>query len=188
MTDVQPGSANSALWLPRRALRFHRGGLHAGGYTVHTRRTPFTQTRQPSVSPKCDTRFDTCSRSGVSSADSYRSAEPTQVTAPVLSLLGRPGSWWIHRERHAFGPRSMRTPSGRSCQILPCDYPVASFQRRDYRLRRPPCLPVRSAPVAVDTGAFAWFRSYSLYHFSAQQLADWIARHSPTRFLGGDPR
>jgi hypothetical protein len=31
----------------------------------------------------------------------------------------------------------------------------------------------------VDTGAFAWFRSYSLYHFSAQQLADWIAGIRP---------
>jgi hypothetical protein len=52
--------------------------------------------------------------------------------------------------------------------------PVASFQRRDFQLRRPPRLPLISAPVAVDTGAFAWFQSHTMYHFSASQLCDWI--------------
>jgi hypothetical protein len=28
--------------------------------------------------------------------------------------------------------------------------------------------------MAVDTGAFAWFQSYTMYHFSASQLYDWI--------------
>jgi hypothetical protein len=57
---------------------------------------------------------------------------------------------------------------------LPILLPVASFQRRDYQFRHPPRLPLCSAPVAVDTGAFAWFRSYSSYHFSAPQYAEWI--------------
>jgi hypothetical protein len=57
---------------------------------------------------------------------------------------------------------------------LPILLPVASFQRRDHQLKRPPRLALHSAPVAVDTGAFAWFRSFSTYHFSASQFADWI--------------
>lgn len=62
---------------------------------------------------------------------------------------------------------------------LPVLLPVASFQRRDYQLRHPPRLPVIAAPVAVDTGAFAWFRNFTCYHFSAEQLADWIAGVRP---------
>ncbi len=100
------------------------------------------------------------------------------MIAPVVSLLGR--TEWADSSR---APRFWATLDADSIRSflpdLPVLLPVASFQRRDYRLRRPPCLPVRSAPVAVDTGAFAWFRSYSLYHFSAQQLADWIAGIRP---------
>jgi hypothetical protein len=62
---------------------------------------------------------------------------------------------------------------------VPVLLPVASFQRRDHQLRHPPRLPLVAAPVAVDTGAFAWFRSYSTYHFSAHQFADWIAGVRP---------
>jgi hypothetical protein len=58
---------------------------------------------------------------------------------------------------------------------VPVMLPVASFQRHDYQLRRPPRLPLRQSSVAVDTGAFAWFRSFSTYHFSAMQFANWIA-------------
>src|SRR5262249_27236124 len=55
----------------------------------------------------------------------------------------------------------------------------ASFQRHDYQLRRPPRLPPSVVSVAVDTGAFAWFRSFTDYHFSAAQYADWIAGVHP---------
>jgi hypothetical protein len=100
------------------------------------------------------------------------------VIAPMRSLWG--GTEWADSLR---APRFWATLDADSIRSflpdLPVLLPVASFQRRDYRLRRPPCLPVRRAPVAVDTGAFAWFRSYSLYHFSAQQLADWIAGIRP---------
>jgi hypothetical protein len=57
---------------------------------------------------------------------------------------------------------------------LPILLPVASFQRRDYQLKRPPRLALHSAPVAVDTGAFAWLHSFTTYHFSAPQFAEWI--------------
>lgn len=56
---------------------------------------------------------------------------------------------------------------------------VASFQRHDYQLRRPPRLPRSDMAVAVDTGAFAWFRSLTSYHFSAAQYANWIAGVQP---------
>ena len=62
---------------------------------------------------------------------------------------------------------------------VPVLLPIASFQRRDYQLRHPPRLALVAAPVAVDTGAFAWFRRYSTYHFSARQFADWIAGVRP---------
>jgi hypothetical protein len=57
---------------------------------------------------------------------------------------------------------------------VPVLLPVASFQRHDYQLRRPPRLPPSVVSVGVDTGAFAWFRSFTDYHFSAAQYADWI--------------
>ena len=62
---------------------------------------------------------------------------------------------------------------------VPVLLPVASFQRHDYQLRRPPCLPRSIVSVAVDTGAFAWFRSFTSYHFAAAQYADWIAGVHP---------
>ena len=62
---------------------------------------------------------------------------------------------------------------------VPILLPVASFQRRDYLLRRAPRLPGRQGPVAVDTGAFAWFRNFTSYHFSAAQYVDWIGAVEP---------
>lgn len=62
---------------------------------------------------------------------------------------------------------------------VPVLLPIASFQRRDYQLRHPPELPLRGAPVAVDSGAFMWFQRYTTYHFSAAQYVEWIAGVRP---------